>query len=394
MDKVRAFRGFRYSDELKDRISKIICPPYDIIDEKMQIELFNSSELNYVRVVLSPNGHKSAKETLRKFIESGIIKQDEREKIYFVVQRFDDNGTKRETIGLIALVSKDTQLFIHEETRSRVIEDRIELLELTGFNTCPIMLLSKNTNIKEWFYRNRENMENIFSFSYRSEEFGVEVECEFLSTERYNDIIEDLSKTSFLIADGHHRFKAIQNVYEKKNEKFFMAYITDTMSGIYILPILREVEKGYEIEIERRIKSNGLEGTVSYTETSNINPLSYLMNIHDDFIFIFEWGTIMASIKGRREREKNRKNHIQILHDYILKDIPVKFTHNLMGAIERLKKGERGCIIIPRPISEEQIWALVKEGEIFPPKSTYFWPKVPSGLVLNKTSFSQIRTES
>ena len=384
---IKPFRGITYSPHFSEKMSDIICPPYDVIDEKMQEELLKRSEFNYVRVVLSPFGHDHAKKTLEDFIRKNILVQSEKEKLYVLTQSFFDGKNFREFVGIIALVSYEAKIFQHESTKPRVIEDRIELLEKTGCNTCPIFLVTQGNNIRAWYEKalNQRKLNLLFSFKYNSSEYGLDIDCKFFETDDF-ELISDLQDKDFIIADGHHRFNAIKYVYEKKkNEKFFMAFLADESSGFLILPILREIKKGEEKKINLSgdiiISKNHLQ------ENRKIeNPLSFLSLQSSDFLFFFgDNSSLEINIKKIPE-----KIHIEILHEYILKDITVDFEHNMLKSISKVLRGEIGCSIIPKPLSMGEIWEVVKRGKVLPPKSTYFWPKIPSWLVLNRTSFAQV----
>jgi len=386
---IKPFRGITYSTHFRTKMSDIICPPYDVIDEKMQEELLKKSELNYVRVVLSPFGHDRAKKVLEDFIRRNILVQSEKEKLYVLTQSFyDGQNNLRESVGIIALVSCEAKIFQHESTRPRVIEDRIELLEKTGCNTCPIFLVSEGYNIRQWYEKilKQGKLNLLFSFKYNSTEYGLDVDCKFFETDDF-ELIYDIQDKEFIIADGHHRFNAIKHVYQvKKNEKFFMAFVADESSGFFILPILREIRRGEEKKIN--LSGDIVVSKNHFHSSSNKfdNPLSFLSFQNSDFLFFFGDNSSLA-VNIRKIPEKT---HIEILHEYIVKNIPVEFEHNMLKSISKLLRGEVGCSIIPKPLSMQEIWSVVKKGKVLPPKSTYFWPKIPSGLVLNRTNFAQV----
>lgn len=384
MNNLKPFAGYRYSDKFKDKISENICPPYDVIDEKMQMELFKNP-YNYVRIVLSPLGHDSALETLKKFISDGIIIRESKPKIYILEQKTNLGGKENKSVGLISLISKDAKIFVHEQTKPKVIEDRIELLEKTGFNTCSIMLFAKNTNIKE----KTQSMEKqkIFDFSYISEDFKVKIDGILYSSEDFS-ILEELEKTYFFIADGHHRFKAAKTVYEKKGEKYLMAYITDENSGAFIFPIARQIRGDKNRVLEKIQKFSKSISKIYIKDENNIGDwIEIIKKESFDFLFLSEDGIFKVDIAKNPE-----ENIISFIHNYIINNISldISFEHNILKPIESMRRREIECSIIPKAMSVDGIWEVVERGEILPPKSTYFWPKIPSGLVLNKTSFSNI----
>ncbi|GBD03089.1 hypothetical protein HRbin19_00364 [bacterium HR19] len=382
---IKPFRGFLYSHRLKDKISDLICPPYDVIDEKMQRELFEKSEFNYVRIVLSPYGHNHATESLKKFLQEKIIERSDEESIYVLVQSFyDGEGKKFDFVGIISLVSCDAKIVEHERTKPKVVEDRIELLQKTGFNTCPIFLMTEGKNIRNWYESSKSSFKKIFDFSYVSYEYEIKIFGSLFSSQDFS-IISKLQDKEFLIADGHHRFNAIKEVYyQKKSEKFFMAFIADESSGFFIMPFLREVESKWK----EYLKSLNFDFILSRQKVrlpQNIDIFALAKNFDADFLFIFDDEAEKLVLRKLFE-----KNHLQVLHDYILKNIEVNFEANMLKSLRKIQGGDIGCAIFPRPLSIQEIWEIVRKKSILPPKSTYFWPKIPSGLVLNKTNFSEL----
>lgn len=379
---IKPFLGYRYSDAFREKISENICPPYDVIDEKLQMELFKNP-YNYVRIVLSPYGHDSALESLKKFISEKVIIRENKPKIYILEQKFRLGENEGKSVGIIALVSKDAKILIHEQTKPKVIEDRIELLEKTGFNTCSIMLFAKNTNIKE--RAESMNKEKIFEFSYISEDLGVKIEGNFYSSEDFS-ILQELEKTYFFIADGHHRFRAAKTVYEKKGEEYLMAYITDKNSGMLIFPIAREIKKQNNKVMEQIQKFSRDFRKIDTIQ--NIGQLIEILREGDfDFLLVSQSGIFKVNLSKNPE-----ENVINFIHNYIFEgnNLDISFEHNIFKSLENMRRREIECSIIPKAMSVDSIWEVVENGKILPPKSTYFWPKIPSGLVLNRTNFSKI----
>ncbi|MCS7213838.1 MAG: DUF1015 domain-containing protein [Candidatus Calescibacterium sp.] len=378
---LKPFYAYRYSDKFKEKISELICPPYDVIDEKLQMELFKNP-YNYVRIVLSPHGHDHAAEALKKFISDGIIIKEPKEKIYILEQSFTLGNTTNKVVGIIALISKDAKILVHEQTKSKVIQDRIELLEKTGFNTCPIMLFAKNTNIRD--FSEKTQKEKIFDFEYISDDFRITIKGSIYSSEDFS-ILNELEKTYFFIADGHHRFKAIKTVYEKKNEKYLMAYITDENSGMKIFPIIRELK--HKNDVLDKIKS--LSKEIHHLNLKNSHNIGEWFDVFKnnkfDCIFIDEKNTLKVNFQKNLE-----ENTINFIHNYILNNFELSFEHSILKSLENMKGRKIECSIIPKVLSVQEIWETVERGEILPPKSTYFWPKIPSGLTLNRTNFSNI----
>lgn len=379
MKLLKPFSAYRYSDAFKEKMSCVICPPYDIINGEKQMELFKNP-YNYVRVVLSPLGHDKAAETIKKFISDGTFVREEREKIYILKQRFKVGRSESEAIGIIALLSLSARILAHEQTKSNITQDRIGLLDKTGFNTCPIMLFAKNTNIRKW----TENLrtEKLFDFSYQSDDLGTEVYGELYSSDDLS-VLNELEKTYFFIADGHHRFEAIREVYSRKNEEYFMAYITDENSGTIMFPIARKLKNDIT---DRLVKfSKNLQSI----EVENITGIEEWMKLFDDeemdCIVLTKDKALKVSLSKNPEEDA-----INFIHDYLIGNLEVTFEHSIIKIIESMRRKEIECSIIPKVPSIQEIWETVEKGKILPPKSTYFWPKVPSGLLLNKTGFSEL----
>lgn len=376
---VRPFAAYRYTSALADKLSQIICPPYDVIDRRLQVELLYN-RYNFIRIILSPFGHSHAAETLRRFIKNGTIVREEKEKIYILRQRFKIGNVEKQAVGVISLVSRDAKTFPHERANSKVIEDRMELLEKTGFNTCPIMLFAKNTNMKKMLKEIPK--EKLFEFSYPAHEFGVKVHGELFSSDDFS-VLRELERTCFFIADGHHRFKAVNAVYNLKKEKYYMAYITDDNSGTQIFPIARVLRSDLT-PVVRKLSQNF--EPLKIKDPENLQEwLEALSSPETDCILLTKTGAFKVSFQKNPE-----ESTMNFIHSYIIKDVEFSFQHSLAKIIEDMRRGKVICSIVPRVPSVGEIWETVERGEILPPKSTYFWPKIPSGLVMNRTGFSEI----
>lgn len=352
---VRPFRGWLYSPKFKNEMSKIICPPYDIIDSELSQKLLEMHPYNYVRVVLSPSGNKEAGKFLKKLIEEGKIFQDKERRIYVLSQSW---GHKKKMLGIIAEVDINSKILAHEATDGEVIQNRVELIKITGFITCPIFLVSSKR-----FTDKIKSFTKLFTFTDEIE--GLFVEFGYVDD---ISICRELEGATFLIADGHHRFQAIRRVFSESKDRYFMAFITDE-NQINIFPFHRVFPASFFKQVLQKLKEHAEFLGERERLTEDERWTFALFDGKKFYLFLKNFSDKLPS---------------EFLHEYILTGIQdIDFEADTKKVLRKVEGGGKVAIFL-KAVEIEKIWDYSRKGKILPRKSTYFWPKIPSGLVLQK----------
>ncbi|AZT89801.1 DUF1015 domain-containing protein [Caldicellulosiruptor changbaiensis] len=419
MANIRAFRGLRYSPEVK--LDDCICPPYDIISESEREELYKKSEYNIIRVEFGKefegdneqnNKFTRAKKYLDEWIQKGILKFDEKESVYVIEQEFEVEGRRYKRTGLIVLlelVSFEEGIVIpHEFTLSKPKQERLNLLKHTRANISSIFGLyeDKEFNVKQVLDSIKAKKEDI---SYNG--IGTFERMWIVSDD---DIIDKLKKLfsdkKIFIADGHHRYEtALEYKKEMMQKEDYSKdadynYIMITLTaledeGIVILPTHRivlstDVEEDIFIE---RLKEN------FDIEEGKYEPLKEKLAAYRKYAFLvytYNRNYYLIKLKDPEKALKNvegskayKNLDVVVLQKLVLNDVlnitdedilhqrNLKYTKSDKELIDVVDSGAKYGFIL-NPTLAEELKEVSLSGEKMPQKSTYFYPKLMTGNVI------------
>lgn len=391
------FRGYRYSSKagaLKD----LIAPPYDVIGSEYRKQLINRSKYNIVHLTLpesfDSDYHLESGSKLDLWCKEKILVQDNIEQFYLLSQRFCANGKTLTRYGFIALfdLKKADCIIKHEIAFGKYIDDRIKLLKATKSNLEPIFLV----------FEDRENLleKTVQNFDYR-ENFDFE-DCSIkfapCHPEVLSQVIENIEKGNLFIADGHHRFQASLEFFKQNPgaPQYIMVYLTAFFSDALLsLPthrVVRIIPTQEKIEAIKKyflIEEKGsLEETLnSIKDTGNISFGVYFSGRFQVWK-AFEIQNIKKFLPDKFSDDLKSLD-VVVLHYFILEkifNIPAKeklyYSTNPQALIDYVNQNSESTIFFMQPPDLMKIKRVSLNGEILPPKTTYFYPKVPSGLVI------------
>ena len=394
MAKVKAFRGLRYNQEEIKKISNVIAPPYDVINSEQQKELMNSSQYNVVHIDFN-DGEGGEKynisiNTLNHWIENNILALDDKESLYPYLQEFEYKGKGYKKIGLIGLVKihefKDKIILPHEETFSGPKEDRLKLLRACKTNLSPIFGVYDN---------NDKKIDNIINEFLKSNQPIVEARStdgilnkiwQISDSEIINKIEENFNDKEILIADGHHRYETslnYMNEVKTKESEYAMFYLSGTnQDGLLINPTHRILQN-----------VNGIKDIIKSISDSFIIS-EYSDEIIEDklrpneFFIISESEKVklLCQIKGSDEKRFYSMS-VYAVQDLIIDKFKnnydeLDFFKSLEDAKSSISENSLG-IILPKFVPDD-IMKVVLNDDKMPQKSTYFYPKVATGVLFNR----------
>ena len=149
MAKIKPFKAVTYNlDKFKD-LSKLVCPPYDVISPAQQDYYHEVDANNFIHILLrrDSNKYQRAGNLFRSWIKEQILTQDGQPAIYFYSQDYNIKGEKRTRLGFIALLrlgDKSSPVFAHENTRREATDDRLKLIREVHANLSPIFVVSRD----------------------------------------------------------------------------------------------------------------------------------------------------------------------------------------------------------------------------------------------------------
>jgi len=404
---IEAFRAYRYNPEKVNPIT-VLCPPYDIIEREMYLKIINGNPYSFAHLIRSETippfqgWYEEVKSKISEWMEKEIFLEDDKPSIYIYRHRTKFLGREIERAGIIALLynrdSDGNRIIPHENTYEVFTKDRFELTVTTGFYLEPIFCIFPDPDEKI-----KKFIESGISSPPLIDEEGMDGIYHQLWRNYDEDFIENLKALfrtrDLMIADGHHRFEASRMVgdyFEKKGEnvgRFVLAFLVPfSESPIGVYPIHRGVKK--TDGLERILKENFVNSKISEKEIR----LFFEENRKEKgkFIFFKRDGVYACYLK----REKIAEIHP------LLRNLDVAVLHHFLLDIFLPEENERGRSLIYTPFTDQGL-RMLKNGEIeafiqlpefyvgdvfeaakaslkLPHKSTFFYPKISSGLVFCK----------
>jgi len=410
---VKPFRGIRYDPE-KVGIAQVVTPPYDVISREDQDDYYLRSEYNVVRLLLGKqsgddtednNRYTRAKGYLERWLAQGVLIQDRNDSIYVYEQRFQDK-TRRGFIALMRLADfSEGTVIPHERTLSGPKLDRLELMRATRANFGLIFLLYSDPERRiDRLLENCTNASPLLNF-----EFNDRIRNRLWSTDENVDIqtIQKLMEDKIVyIADGHHRYEtslAYRDEVGARNEHAanygMMAFFNMDDRGLEIYPthrLIHGLERFDPSALMKKLKDFFEVETVQ-GEGEFLSTLKSRGKHH--FGFYWPSNCVILSLKEEslaiRSGDSSRSVDwnlldVSILHSLIIEKLlaidkiedHVRFTRNDDEALKRVNAGEHQCAFLLNATSIDEFKAIASNRERMPQKSTYFYPKLMSGLVI------------
>jgi uncharacterized protein (DUF1015 family) len=404
MAELQPFKALRYKWHI---LTDVICPPYDIIGSKMQKDLIDVSAFNIVNIELptpteeQSNPYMQASNLLHSWQVNGILLKDDKPSLYFYEQIFEHNGLKITRRGFFALLKLDNNFVKqHEKTIDKYKTDRLDLLRITKTNTSPIFVLFED---KKHIIVNicADISKKIPQAIARDHDGTFHKLWAITDKDIIHSILDYFGNKVVFIADGHHRYQTaciyrdnetINDVsIESKSFKpydYILSYFCPMEDpGILILPTHRVLDIPFNIE-QTITKYFDI-----YKVTRDFNKVLSKTDNDPQGLMIFMNGTFrIITVKKKsllkqfmpNKSDSYRSLAVSILHNLLVPN--VKATQFLYfksdkEALLLARKTSKMAIIVPSvPIKHLRDISLCNE--MMPQKSTYFYPKIASGIVL------------
>ncbi len=431
MAEIRPFHGIRYNQAQVEDLAAVICPPYDVINLPVQQELYRRSEYNFVRLEFgrelpqdkdTDNKYHRAAATLGKWLED-VLEFDKTPAIYLHDHHFTHQEREYRRRSIICLVKLEewSEMVVrpHEGTLSEPTGDRLSLLWALEANTSPILAL---------FEDNERSIASLLAARSQGEPMldintgGGEGHrlWAITDTEAVSRISSNLAQQPLYIADGHHRYESAlayqrerrtycSAVPEEEPFDFVMMTLVDFSDpGLVILPahrLVRGMSKStlnelitrlgtfFEVE-EVPLNMTNISRQVNdllVEETGEVKLILYgLIKEHLLVLKLRDYSTVSPMIPYFHS-ELYKRLDVSIVDHVILEEL-LGLSHDMAGvsldysydgleAINRVLDQEYQLAFIVSPLRPEAVKAIADSGDRMPRKSTYFYPKVPAGLV-------------
>lgn len=422
MTKIAPLKAIRYNQDKIADLSRVVCPPYDVISPQAQQYYHDTNPYNFIHILLGQDipgedKYKRAANYFNEWLKERVLTQEENPSIYLYSQQYTVKGEKKTRIGFIARLGLDEDnrcVFGHEHTHLEAKEDRLKLVKAVKANLSPIFVVfADKKRIIQRIYNEYAQKAPIIDIS--DEDKVAHRIWRVDSPELITSIQTIMSGENVFIADGHHRYE-VSCVYRdlmrskfgtlKGDESFnyTMAYFTNTdPRNLAIMPIHRLVKLKSENDIKTLFTS--ATDYFSLEEIKDKNKFFFLMekvggteHVLGVYVnkryWLFRLKNVGILDKIISDKPKDyRSLDVSVLNYLILKKI-LKFDLEDKGNISFNPKAEElieqvdnkpGLIaFFLNPVRIQQVMSVALSGNKMPPKSTYFYPKVLSGLVINK----------
>jgi uncharacterized protein (DUF1015 family) len=399
----KPFAGVLFHRQKIDDISLCVCPPYDVITDSKPY--YDRSPFNAIRMEL-PTAHPpmdayaTARQTMDRWFDESVLTRDGRETIYVYEQEFQIDRVVYLRRGFIALHELDRErILTHEETRKKAKEDRERL----------ISTLKTFTSLIFGLYEDREeDIERILVSSQREKIYDFVDEqtitnrfYRMTSSDEIGALTRLMDQRKIYVADGHHRL----DVSYRLNLSHVPLYLTNMYArAVMILPYHRiitfeqpkalnamlESVKGW-MDVEKRPFTDDKGTHRILGEIAASSRPAYVLYSKDDksnFYVLSAKQLPPYPDEGIHESLKTLK--VNILHAAVLKNLlhvkdeEISFTQDPYEPMRLIREGALDLAVFLPPTTVEEVKNIADNGLYMPPKSTFFYPKILTGLVFHK----------
>jgi uncharacterized protein (DUF1015 family) len=399
-------------------LTDVACPPYDVIDDEQRERLLARSRYNAVRLELSSANepHAQAAATLRSWLAEGVLERRREPSVYYYSHATPDSPTDPTAHGVLARVALEpygAQMRAHELTMAAPKADRLGLLRTTRTQLSPILAI---------YFDRSERYRHVMARSW-TDEWRARDDDGLLHTlaavEPDDRLIGYLSRQALFMADGHHRYEtalAYQGEVRARPEHRDAA--PGTLGADWIMAVLVNAEiEELQIRATHRLLRNVDESALgslindpgplfrarsvavdelpARLEESRELPdvvFGLVANRDDAWLFVGDAPAIAARMRDEPLGPAVQRLDLAVLHAAILGDRlglqgpagaaagAILYTKDPADAIARVGSGAVQAAVLVRPTRLEQLAAVATAGDVMPQKSTYFYPKLLTGL--------------
>ena len=413
---VAPFQGERYA--ATDRLSALIAPPYDVVSPEDRARLAARDPHNIVNLMLPeapPRGRGGANEDryahaaalLAAWRAAGVLRRDPGESVYVVAQDYQlPTGERRTRLGMLAALRAEPfssrRVRPHERTHAAPKADRLALLRATGANLESIFLLAPDGDgaLARALVRQASAVP-----AARAEFDGVGIRQWAVSGEPAVELARLAGRDQLYIADGHHRYEtAVAYAQEHPAADRVLAFIVPAGDpGLTILPTHRIVfgagrdptklvaawREWFDVgrvapcmDRVERLAELGRERTACIVAFPDAYDVTLVLKPTVSLDAVPELGRSAAV----RALDVARIEALVVQH--ILGAGPatpsLAYTPDPRAAFDAVRGGRAAAAVLLNPTKVAEVFAVADASDVMPPKSTYFVPKVPSGLVVRR----------
>ncbi|MFC2001283.1 DUF1015 domain-containing protein [Chloroflexota bacterium] len=435
MAEIRPFHGVHYNHLLVNDMATVICPPYDIITPPMQQELYQRSRYNFVRLEFgrelpqdtdSDNRYTRSSDTLAQWLKQGILRIGDTPAIYLHDHYFTYQEKECKRRGIIALVRlEDWDKRVvrpHEGTLTEPKGDRLSLLWALGANTSPILAMFEDREQQvSSLLTAQEPGEPILNVNTADgERHQIWAITEAKVVDKIGSV---LAGQPLYIADGHHRYESALTYQREKRacnpslsgeESFdfvMMTLVDFTDPGLVILPAHRlvrglsasaldelmvKLKTFFELE-ELPLSMPDVWQQVDSLLAEGVNEVRLvLFGLGKEHLFVLRLRdfTAASQMMPYFHSELYKRLDVSVVDHIILEKLLgvssdreealLGYSNHRLEAVKKVVDGEYQLAFLLNSIRAEVVRAIADANDRMPRKSTYFYPKLPTGLIFHR----------
>ena len=396
MARIFPIKGIMYNSELDNDLGKFLCPPFDVVDDNDKDKLYGISEYNVIRLENGKsfltddndeNKYTRSSKFLDEWLSKKVLVKDHEESLFILEEIFENNNKHISRSSLICNVKVEDYekkvVLPHEKTREKQKKDRFELMKNTKAVFSPIMSMIEDKNKKFMKFMQDEKLADPY----------ISGEIPFMH--KFNLWkIKDKDKISYatslvknekiFIADGHHRYETSLNYkeFDSKVDKRIMNIFSSHDNGLLLFGYSRAIKNLNKKNLDdliQELSNKFFLKEISWNESLinwNQSTQEIILMEYNDKIFTLDKGAETISTYEKLHSvfddllgKENVINHIEYIHD----NVSLK---------KKIKNNEIQLSFSMNALSKEYFLNCVSDGKLLPPKSTLFYPKLPTGLVI------------
>jgi uncharacterized protein (DUF1015 family) len=415
MAEIQAFRALHYDRHRTDGLQDVVSPPYDVIDDRQRAELEARSPYNVVRIDLPQGGddrYDRAAQTLEQWRSEGVVVLDDTPALWTLAQDYvGPDGERRTRQGVFARVRVEEygpgRIRPHERTHPGPREDRLRLTRATKANLSPIFSLYSDPAGTARDALAAAGGDTPWALT-TDDDGTVNRLGRVDDPEAIVAVQQVLAGTELLIADGHHRYETAR-VYadeiggEGPHRYVLMCLVALEDPGLTVFPTHRLV-RGLHADQQEALAAalrgdfhiQALDDAAALAPAAGDTVRIGYIDAHFGTPYLLTLSDPAIAADAMPDRsEPYRGLDTAVLEALILKgalkmsddDIDhlngLGYARDAEQALQLVKSGKYNAAFFMAPTPVERVQAVAAAGESMPPKSTYFFPKVPTGLLFN-----------
>ena len=423
------FRGLRYNPEKISNLASVVTPPYDIIDESAQARYYAENPANVIRLELglifpqdssSNNRYTRAAQYLEKWQEDQTLLAEEKAALYLYQQEFNFRGEKVVRTGFVCGLKLEPyekgNILPHEETLSKPKADRLQLMRATNSNFSSIFGLYSDEQKEAEKLLLEEVKEQAPDINIIDEAGETHKIWVIKNEELIERIVALLADRPVYIADGHHRYETALEYYHEMKEQglqgydYVMATLVNVFDeGLVVLPthrlvgnipgfkldaFMNRLDDLFEIEL---YKDKNIGAFMQELESRGKKHRVFGMYSGKDIFFLELKNPEQASkLLPDNKSAAWEKLDVALLDNIILDQLlgindqkrrsqeNLAYTRSEEWLMEQIDNRNYQLGFLLNPTRVEEIIAVAQARDKMPQKSTYFYPKLITGLIINK----------